>query len=345
MRHPFLVSCWRLILSLLCVGGVAGAQEAEVGPARKFAIFLDRSYISNTLPYRDLIFEAQIAPPLFLFQNTPDRVNRIFDPSAFRWTKSWSLAFTPLMKLRMINEESAPVRTPSFMPKIDLQLFQFRRSNRGAGQNEAQIARQPVWMLSQHLTVGHHSNGQEGCLFLDETRVEGVCADPVPLPPTREVNFKDGSFSTNYVRMAVEGARIWLDDNLRLRKQIGLSVAWETHPPKFGPGGVNETLRPLLGGQRGRVLGELIQKTTRPNGLFRGEASVEAFNSDWPGIPSTILSARAEWTFDKIGGWGVMLRGYRGQDYYNLGFARTLSELQLGLVFDAGRWLEFEIVP
>lgn len=35
-----------------------------------------------------------------------------------------------------------------------------------------------------------------------------------------------------------------------------------------------------------------------------------------------------------------MVRFYRGQDYYNLGFSRSLEELQFGLGFDAGRWLE-----
>ncbi|MGQ0765078.1 MAG: hypothetical protein ACT4OZ_05355 [Gemmatimonadota bacterium] len=332
------------LLMLLLFGPVfrAAAQESEIGPDRRYTLFLDRSYIFNSAPYRDLIFEAQIAPPLFLFQNTPRTVAMIHDTSRFNWLTSVSLSFSPMLRLRMLNEPSSPVRTPSFMPRLDFQIFQFRRTERGAGMDETEVVRMPVWLRSLHFTLGHHSNGQDGCLFTDETKINGKCREPAVIPQNREVNFVDGSFSTNYLRTAVEGARIWLDDNQRLRRQLAGSIAWEAHTTK-GPGGVSERLRPLLGPQRLRLGAEFTQRTGSPDGLLRVDTSAEIFHSRWPGIPRSIVSARAEWTFDRVGGWGAMLRFYRGQDYYNLGFSRSLGELQFGIVFDAGRWLEFEI--
>ena len=59
-----------------------------------------------------------------------------------------------MVKIRMfINETSSPVRTPSYMPKVTGQLFFFKLRQ----------TRVHLWSILG--TVGHHSNGQAGCLF------------------------------------------------------------------------------------------------------------------------------------------------------------------------------------
>ena len=45
------------------------------------------------------------------------------------------------------------------------------------------------------------------------------------------------------------------------------------------------------------------------------------------------------------GGTGLFLRFYRGQDYYNLGFADAISRLQFGFTLQQDTFLSFRIRP
>jgi len=62
-----------------------------------------------------------------------------------------------LVNLRMTRESSAPVRTPSYMPRI--------RYVHG-------VTTRKDWQVTQWLfdgTLGHYSNGQDGCLYEGQT--------------------------------------------------------------------------------------------------------------------------------------------------------------------------------
>ena len=78
-------------------------------------------------------------------------------------------------------------------------------------------------MIAVSTTIGHHSNGQDGCLFADEIRVpDGECVAALPSQSgPRPINKRDGSFSTNYVRVGLDYER------LRLSHELSREIALE----------------------------------------------------------------------------------------------------------------------
>ena len=64
-----------------------------------------------------------------------------------------------------------------------------------------------VGIWSPQLTIGHHSNGQDGCLFETDVLDGDEC---VGVPDLSRINRKDGSFSTNFVRLGGRYRREWL---------------------------------------------------------------------------------------------------------------------------------------
>jgi len=69
--------------------------------------------------------------------------------------------------------------------------------------NGADPVDSPMRLIAFSLTPwGHHSNGQDGCLYTDQTRLGEECVDGTRLPGTpRATKQVDGSFSTNYARL------------------------------------------------------------------------------------------------------------------------------------------------
>jgi hypothetical protein len=58
-------------------------------------------------------------------------------------------------------------------------------------------------------------------------------------------------------------------------------------------------------------------------------------------IGPTGNQADATCTFNDGGGWGLSARFYRGQDYYNLGFAQSIPRLQFGFHHENDGFLRF----
>jgi hypothetical protein len=79
----------------------------------------------------------------------------------------------------------------------------------------------------------------------------------------------------------------------------------------------------------------------------RAEAGIRVqYLHDAPvGLPSFTTKAEAECLPRRWGGTGLFLRFYRGQDYYNLGFADTISRLQVGFTLQQETFLSFRIRP
>jgi hypothetical protein len=329
------------MLVVLRPAGTAVAAESSEANDDKYSFFLERSYIFNTLPYRDLVFEGQIAPHFFVHQSLGSRIDLIF---AEEWkpVKAWSWSFTPMVKLRMLNEPSQPVRTPSYMPKLDVQYLCFKRTREG--KNRVEQVRSPIRLWAVQATVGHHSNGQEGCLYEEQVKVDDECVFPDGAPEEPTANLLDGSFSTNYLRLGVFHSWISSDRNLEIACTHAVGLSAEINPAKFGPGGIGHEQRIRYGQTRVRGTYEFTQRhTTCPRGRFRFEGFAEYIHDAPEGVPRVTVSASPEFTFDSVGGWGFFLRYYRGQDYYNLGFLSRLHEVAVGIVFDAGKFAQFAL--
>jgi hypothetical protein len=122
---------------------------------------LEPSYVAYAagVGVEPLIFEANIAPH---FSVLP---------------RSWrtALFLTPKIVLRMFAEESAPVKTPSYMPRVTFVGWLQERLDG------------PTFYAS--LVLSHHSNGQSGPFF----------------DASGAINHEDGSFGTNYFELAFTG--------------------------------------------------------------------------------------------------------------------------------------------
>ncbi|BCS31378.1 hypothetical protein TBR22_A05780 [Luteitalea sp. TBR-22] len=232
--HTSVLALSLLILTpgmLIAQGTQTNVNNASPGNDRRQVVpFLDATYVaiahargeipsdaSTATAPATTTFEADIVPNFVVRQTffdvmgneeTKTRVRRRTAPegalkSEFRF--AYSIVAVPMVKLRMfIDEQSSPVRTPSYMPKGTGQLFWFK------------LQEKKVDLFAAQATVGHHSNGQDGCLFKDQQREsEEKDADCVPAVPADRsqvaLNRRDGSFSTNYLVFGWRYRHIRLD--------------------------------------------------------------------------------------------------------------------------------------
>ena len=135
-------------------------------PRSKVTVFTEQHYNDSKL--FDFILTADIKPYFYLF----DQEHR-----------NWSLAAVPRFNIRMLNEFSKPVRTPSYMPGLV---------------GELKIAK--GWLKSDfvgaRLSVFHHSNG------LNDTINKNTPHD-MEFDETKFFNRFDGGFSTNYIELGL----------------------------------------------------------------------------------------------------------------------------------------------
>ena len=320
------------------------------------------------------LLEADLFPHLVAAQNfssTLDVVEQGRRGSKRFKEFSYSISGTPAVRLRMLRDVSAPVRTPSYMPRMNAQFLWTRglkdcdpsspkaecraveaAALQGVGQAPATVVEQAralvavprVSVWEAHLIVGHHSNGQDGCLMTTQTRVPPTTGDCVP-PGTvtaETINRIDGSFSTNYIRTGINYSRNWMESGFEATREARVTVQVEHHPR----GWIDDEIEELYG--RTRLNGAAAYATRHLRFCrrrFEGTASL-AWN---PGVVETVTewstSAQASCFPFTGGGWGFFVRFYRGQDYYNLGFLDEISRVHIGATFNQGGFFSFRRPP
>ena len=330
----------------------ATAQDATPAPRN------DRSTLTNPgglIPFlegtdvffslrEDTVFEADIMPHLVAYQNFSDLVDisaqtaRAGQRGVKRF--AFSASGTPAVRIRMFESVSNPVRTPSYMPRGNFQLIWAR--NVDAVVTQALTGRTPganeVTLWEAHAIIGHHSNGQDGCFFLDEARIDEECVIVTPVEGEREVNKKDGSFSTNYVRVGMNYRRNILDDQLVAKREWGFRGDIEYHPRSW----VDQQMVDLYGRTR---LG--LEATIASREWSWCPKRVEATggvmgiighpDSVWP----VVVKAQFTCFPTPQGGWGVFVRYYGGQDYYNLGLLDNIQRVHVGATFNQSGFFRF----
>ncbi|WP_342380626.1 hypothetical protein NVS55_13365 [Myxococcus stipitatus] len=324
LARPWLPAL-RLLLLLWAPGAGADWKLEYSAPT---PLFLDRSYLfvspnrihragAPESPER-LLFEGQLAPNLFFPQlHTGSRRS----PSG-----EWFLSavFNPLIRLRLLDLESRPVIPPSFIPKLTLQVAHLRRLKEVEGR--ARPGRGLV--LAANFIVGHHSNGQRGCFFLNQTGEDPHCEPEDGEPPLNEVA---GSFSTNFVRGELHGQYAFsVDPRLDNAWLVGGGSFLELNT-SVGPGGITDEQRRVQGdgswGLNART--ERIWKQHR----FRGEVLLSVPFGETPSQRATVsaeVAAHPYWG----AGFGLFARYVHGQDYYNILFLEKVRLWQFGLVFE-----------
>ena len=305
-----------LFATLLLFSSVAWAQQGTVIP------FATPSSIGvHFRSQSPALFEGAILPHFFVLKSRtlagdPENAHR------------WALLFTPGVRVRMMHGPSDPVRSPSYMPRIDFQKLLVRDHGN------------TVNLWEWHAGIGHHSNGQSGCLFVDQTSSGNACVPQMFAgdPETRLVNRRHGAFSTNDVRSGI-GFR----HNL-VNKEGQTTQDWSAGLEYQRQFRSNAELKPVY--TQNRVNGSLAVswKDLGWTSRLRAEMAV-AIAVDRP------LKKVARWSFNPQLAWfpwsqsgvGLFVRLYRGQDYYNLGFIDNIPHrLQIGVEFEQDGFLKFK---
>lgn len=303
-----------------------------------------------------MVFEANIQPHLVVFQNFTNTVQVGREKAV-----SFSISGTPGVRIRMFETASRPVRTPSYQPRANVQVLWIRdrslvarRLSAARAARIAPTADRPadelvtMGLWEGHLIVSHHSNGQDGCFFVGQSRdADGVCQPPMSFDPT-QVNRRDGSFSTNFVRLGINYRRNWLTpaddghiDSIAVR-EMTLRGDVEWHPRAW----VDEDMVDHYGRLRLQVAAHWARSRTGarawhcPKRLQAG-GGLEYVNRTPDGVPHWIGTAQVSCFPTVNGGWGVFARVYSGQDYYNLGFVEKITRLHVGITYNPDDFFRF----
>lgn len=334
-----------MVLVLFVATPSALAQDSRfvAGVGSRPVIRPDGTYFFNHVPDSKLVFEGQIAPRILIFDSIADAASQVLSGGTH---SGWSLSTTPMVKLRMFREASSPVRTPSYMPKGNVQFARMRNLSRAPASDETARNRGPIEMwLIDAIPFGHHSNGQNGCLFTDQTRnVEGHCVVTNTSRP-RAVNKTDGSFSTNYIdagvyygRMYVEGTGVPVPTT---KREWRTGVGVQFNPKWYLGAAIDDELADLYGQTRVFVEGNMAGRDYSFCGRLEGQVQLHYIHNAPEAIPSVTTIIEGACLPKKWGGTGLFVKFYNGQDYYNLGFAETIRQLQIGFTLQRATFLAF----
>ena len=285
------------------------------------------------------IWEATIAPRLCV--GDPTRA----DSPSFGGL-AWRFIGTPKVIIRQSDERSRPVRTPSYMPSLEFQVFRLPRRWLDTEAAE-QSSRRMASMTAATLTFGHHSNGQAGDPYtsdMSETLPEDMVG--------AQLNARDGNFGTNYVRIEVFERYVTSDPGSETSQEkphavvatfphntITLGIAREHHPnirvlPGLGP--MTHKMRASYGSSRIAVLVGFSRRY-RWGGLQLQSRTTRIVGPLAKCVDRYIVDVVTAISFDAVRGFGLYCRWYRGQDYYNILYLNNQRILQFGISVDSSR--------
>ena len=332
------ISCTVVILVLLVVSPakiLAQESSETVFPFLESSDFFITAGLPSVTgfgtfvgPFDDTLFEADIFPHLKLWGNVTSNLPR--------GSRRYLVSFTPAVRLRMLSESSAPVLSPSYMSRLNIQwLF--------AGEGSERALEVEVW--EAHVMLGHHSNGQSGCLFV------GQDPDADCRPTLRQLiedqgegpdfNIRGASFSTNYLRTGIAVQLNVFDvTDLRLRGDF------EVH---FG---TDEQIQPFYGRYRTEFGFSFVWLAIDD---VRCTLSLDARLTDVPSpevlgeryqAGNLFIPWKAFWyrnsCFSEASNWGVYVGAYQGQDYYNIGFLAHTFRYQFGVTYSMDTFFRFD---
>ncbi|TDI87377.1 MAG: hypothetical protein E2O77_13275 [Caldithrix sp.] len=230
------------------------------------------------------------------------------------------LKINPRVRLRLFQENSTPVKTPSFMPNITL-FFGFGKTTELT-----------TGFTYYSIMLSHHSNGQAGEFYN---------------PNTDSINIQTGSFSTNFFDFGIN--RIW-GENQMLQAWTRLSLIWH---PGFNR---SDELKDQYEKLKIALTTSTIRGKRRTMGFnmeLNGYISYTLKGLDYTLIPGGGVNAstaiKADWK-DRVN-WGLSMNFGRldegdfryfikydhGYDYYNINFWRKIRRLQVGITADPFR--------
>src|SRR6185503_11185980 len=169
LRRPTMTRIITAFGLLVLVASSAHAQDSPLiaSNAERAALRPDGSFLFWDAPNSKLVFEAQFAPRLIVKDSIGKATAEVLDSDKAVW--GWNVSASPMVRLRMFRQTSAPVRTPSYMPKGVIQFARFKNLSTASRASERFRGPVSMWLIDI-IPFGHHSNGQDGCMFTDRRR-------------------------------------------------------------------------------------------------------------------------------------------------------------------------------
>jgi hypothetical protein len=294
----------RRFIFMLFIGVIASlnlfsqTEMSENGTTHvKFSSFSNPSYFvykGSIGNIENLKWEACFAPTLtFQLKKYPD----------------WGLELTPQIILRMFEQFSHPVRTPSYMPKATL-FYRFQKMPEHKQD------------LFAFFTFGHHSNGQDGLFFQSDSST---------------INLVNGSFATNYFlggiilsnpekKIFTPVSNLKFSGTYYILRESYLKVMygkWRFFADLES--NIN------LSKERGNIFNNTRSKSKLTSSLHLGWIGSDLINAKSFDVKRLICSYTLTYQPSFINELALFARYYYGQDYYNINFERTLKLFQFGI--------------
>jgi hypothetical protein len=282
-----------LILFTVTYGQINTGEVRTIDLSTISEVNAGNSYITfggglgNSKP---LWFEGNIIPNFFLRQSDDSRLMGVI---------------TPQIIIRMYQEESLPVRTPSYMPQLTMYYLLSDQKNTDR--------------LCVYGRLAHHSNGQEGNFYLENGNI----------------NINSGNFSTNYYEVGL--IKTLFDPNLNAVQFIRTS--FEIHPPKL----TDKELEGKYSLYRWHNVFSIFKLSDdkkminkkKANISIKGEATwmygqVNTWND--VSLQRLNLSVTLFYHPDFLEDVGLFVQIYHGNDYYNINFSQKLDIIRFGIM-------------
>ena len=284
---------------------IAFSAQSQENNVQKFELTLisqvnqGNSYI--TFPtdignIEPLWFEGNVIPNFYLRQSKNSRLMGVL---------------TPQIIIRMYQEESFPVRTPSYIPQITVY---YQLNNERSAKTSTVFGR-----------IAHHSNGQEDPFYLEDG----------------SVNTESGDFSTNFL----EPGFIRTNFSKRLNAYQFFKTSLEIHPQIWSAEeleGIYSNVRWHNSFSVFKLSDENIKQTHKPANISVKAETTWHFGdiNNWSSTNLNRLDFSLTFYyhprfFEDI---GLFVQYYNGADYYNMYFSHQLSVLRFGFMTDKLRF-------
>lgn len=299
MKTHISVVGFAIMISLSCFGQERNDTIARVELTTIAQVNQGNSYI--TFPtdignIEPLWFEGNVIPNFYIRVSKNSRLMGVL---------------TPQIIIRMYQEKSYPVRTPSYMPQITVYYLLNSKTE--------------INSLSLFGKVAHHSNGQEGDFYLENG----------------DINLKSGNFSTNYYELGI----IKTNYNTRFSAAQFFKTSIEVHPESWSA----DELAGNYSTVRWHNIFSIFKLPTKDNQNTKKKAAIslkgeatwmfgDLNNWDKTSLNRINLSLTIYYHPKVLEDIGFFTQLYHGMDYYNIYYNHQLDMIRFGIMTEKLRF-------
>jgi len=218
---------------------------------------------------------------------------------------------TPQIIIRMYQEESFPVKTPSYIPQITVYYKLSSKTN--------------VNSLSLFGKIAHHSNGQDGDFYLENG----------------DINLNSGNFATNYFELGV----IKTNYSKKFNAVQFFGTSFEIHPKSL----TDTTLYGIYGLYRWKTIFSIFKLPVKNNQKSKKKAKISLKGqtvwmfgelNDWDTFSLNRLTVNFTFYYHPrfLEDIGLFVQVYHGMDYYNIYFNHQISVIRFGFMTETLRF-------